>query len=133
MEVNYGGCVPFSTVDYPGRACITIFLRGCSRRCPWCHNQELQTGETPVPIQYIHGLIHDASQFVSAVVISGGEPLEQMEACMNISAYARNLGLLVGVHTSRRDRAIELNYWFDMMLVSDPTIDPRVQTNVLIL
>lgn len=125
-EVNYGGVVFPSTVDYPGRSCITIFLRGCQRRCPWCHNKHLQEGETPVPIEYIYGLIRDASLYCSAVVISGGEPLDQIDACMAISAFARNLGMWVGVHTSRRDRAVEFNCWFDMMLISDPERDPSV-------
>ena len=126
MQVNYGGCEYLSTVDYPGKACLTIFLRGCQRRCPWCHNQALQTGETYVPIEYIYTLLEEARQFVSAVVLSGGEPLDQVDACMAISAYAKNLDMLVGVHTSRRDRAVEFNCWFDMMLISNPEVDPRV-------
>ena len=126
MEVNYGGCVEFSTVDYPGRASITLFLRGCQRRCPWCHNKHLQEGETYVPIEYIYRLLENARQFCSAVVISGGEPLDQIDACKAISAYAKNLGMWVGVHTSRRDRAVEFNCWFDMVLISDPERDPSV-------
>ena len=46
MKVNYGGIVPLSTVDWLGRAALVVFLRGCPLRCPHCHNQKLQTGES---------------------------------------------------------------------------------------
>lgn len=30
-----------SLVDYPGRVAATVFVPGCSLRCPWCHNGDL--------------------------------------------------------------------------------------------
>jgi pyruvate formate lyase activating enzyme len=31
--VNFGGAVPFSTIDWRGKASRAIFLRGCPLRC----------------------------------------------------------------------------------------------------
>jgi pyruvate formate lyase activating enzyme len=126
MEVNFGGYESLSTVDYPGRSCITIFLRGCSRRCTWCHNKHLQDGTTLVPVELIYDFIRAASPYVGAIVLSGGEPLEQPEACKAISDFARELGLWVGIHTARRDLLTpEMLYYFDMVLIGDPNRDPR--------
>ena len=126
MEINFGGYIALSTVDYPGRACITIFLRGCTKRCPWCQNKHLQDGETFVEVDEIFSIIRSASPYVGAVVLSGGEPLEQIEACKALSDYARELGLWVGVHTSRRDLLTpDILHYFDMVLMSDPNRDPR--------
>ena len=101
MLVNLGGIVNLSLVDYPGHSCISIFLRGCDRRCDWCHNKTYQTGTTYVDINIIFQAIEEASVFCSACILSGGEPLLQVEAVKAIAAYAHSLGMLVGVHTSR--------------------------------
>lgn len=126
MQINLGGIESFSTVDYPGHAAVVVFLRGCSRRCPWCHNKKLQYGETPVNIDVVFDLIDDASGFVGAVVVSGGEPLEEynIEATAAILAYARSLGLKAGVHTSYRDR-LKLIGPIDYAYVSNPEMHPK--------
>ena len=41
-----------------------------------------------------------ASKFIDAVIMSGGEPLMQPGAFEDIASYAKELGLLVGVHTN---------------------------------
>jgi organic radical activating enzyme len=126
MQINLGGIESFSTVDYPGHAALVIFLRGCDRRCEWCHNKRLQYGDTPVDINTIFDIIDEASGFVSSVVVSGGEPLmeENIEATTALVAYARSLGLKAGVHTSHRDR-IRLIGPIDYAYVSDPNIHPN--------
>jgi pyruvate formate lyase activating enzyme len=121
MLVNLGGIVPLSTVDWPGRAAIVIFLRGCPLRCPYCQNRELQDGETFVDFLYIAGEIKKtrsiayepgqmtleeafrlerANTLATALVISGGEPLMQLEPAKEIARLAKGLGLSIGVETS---------------------------------
>lgn len=124
MQFNFGGVESLSTVEYPEHAAITIFFRGCGRRCPWCHNKELLNGDTPVDLDVIYDLLDDASGFVSAVVLSGGEPLDQMEAAIEIASYAKSIGLLVGVHTASPDDLQHIKHVLDYALISDPNIHP---------
>ncbi len=129
LNVNLGGIVPLSTVDWPGRAALVVFLRGCPLRCPHCHNRQLQSGESSVPFHVIASRIvaqvkgvrsdtrnpasiplqinlDDASQrassqpFVDAFVLSGGEPLHQPDACARLFRLARSLHLSTGLETS---------------------------------
>ncbi|MFA5376631.1 MAG: 4Fe-4S cluster-binding domain-containing protein [Dehalococcoidia bacterium] len=120
MMVNYGGHIPLSTVDFPGIAATTIFLRGCSQHCPLCHNKHLWAGEDLRPIKEIYVLIEANRVFVGGVVISGGEPAEQPEAACMIADYARSIGLKAGLHTSGRPMVPYLYEHFDFILWSPP-------------
>jgi pyruvate formate lyase activating enzyme len=121
MKVNLGGIVPLSTVDWPGRAAMVIFLRGCPLRCPYCHNHELQEGESLVEFSQIANEIKKTKSscsasdqttleeafsiamtkpFASSIIISGGEPLMQSEQTKAIARLAKGLGLEVGIETS---------------------------------
>lgn len=112
-----------------GKAALVVFLRGCPLRCPHCHNHSLQTGENNIEYHTLASQIvcqtkglqtaamrlranprqinlEDASirassrPFVDAFVISGGEPLQQPEACARLLRLARSLGLVTGLETS---------------------------------
>jgi pyruvate formate lyase activating enzyme len=127
--VNLGGIVPLSTVDWLGKAALVVFLRGCPLRCPHCHNHALQTGESDIEFHVLASRIvcltkglhtpaiklranlhqislEDASirassrPFVEAFVLSGGEPLQQLEACHRLFGLARSLELACGLETS---------------------------------
>lgn len=129
LLVNLGGIVPLSTVDWLGKAALVAFLRGCPLRCPHCHNHALQTGESniefhtlasrivcrtkglqtpairlrasPLQISLEDASVRAASRpFVDAFVLSGGEPLEQPEACLRLFGLAKSLGLATGLETS---------------------------------
>ncbi|MDF0594280.1 anaerobic ribonucleoside-triphosphate reductase activating protein [Methanotrichaceae archaeon M04Ac] len=99
MEINLGGIVPLSTLDWTGISAAVIFMRGCPLRCPHCHNAHLQSGETLEDIEKIKKKIDEAGPFISGVILSGGEPLVQLAACRAVAGHAKVLGLLVGVET----------------------------------
>ena len=98
--MNFGGFVPLSTVDWPGRAVCTVFLRGCPVRCHYCHNRALQTGEDRRSIEEVTSLIRSSRLLVSGVVFSGGEPTMQKEALCALAKAARKMDLRVGVQTN---------------------------------
>lgn len=99
MKVNYAGTIPISTVDWTGKAVVTIFFRGCPLRCPYCQNHPYLEGPGLVELDFVKEKIKTSKPFVSAVVFSGGEPLMQ-EAVIPLAEFAKNLGLAVGIHTN---------------------------------
>jgi pyruvate formate lyase activating enzyme len=101
---------------------MVVFLRGCPLHCPHCHNSELQKGETLVELYTIineivkvktmgcplgSGQINleeackrlAAIPSVNAVILSGGEPLVQIDQAIALAHAARGLGLKVGLET----------------------------------
>jgi pyruvate formate lyase activating enzyme len=121
LKVNLGGIIPLSTVDWMGCASIVLFLRGCPLRCPNCQNRELQEGESLVDRDLIaremkKALAREAAcdqitleeafgraatrPLVSALVLSGGEPLMQLRQSRALLRLARSLGLKTAIETS---------------------------------
>jgi pyruvate formate lyase activating enzyme len=99
MKVNLGGIVHLSTVDWPGKACMVVFLRGCPLRCPHCQNRDLWEGVSPVDLSLIRNEMK-AKLFISAFVLSGGDPLMQPEPALALLGTAKSLGLSAGLETS---------------------------------
>lgn len=102
MEVYLGDIIPTSTLDWPGKVVLTVFLRGCPFRCPYCSNPQFlepDSGE-PADTEKVTGAIDRAKDFIDGIVFSGGEPLMQFAAFKAMAAYAKGLGLLVGIQTN---------------------------------
>ena len=100
MQVNFGGFVSLSTVDFPGISSCVVFFRGCSVRCPFCHNKWLWEGENFVDIECVKELILSSKKFISGVAFSGGEPAEQPDQLQELLAFCKKEGLKTCVHTS---------------------------------
>jgi pyruvate formate lyase activating enzyme len=99
MKVNYAGTVPLSTLDWGGKAAVTLFFRGCPLRCPYCHNYPYLEESEVVELDFVKEQIRSSSPFVSSVVFSGGEPLMQ-KAIVPLAEFAKSIGLFVGIHTN---------------------------------
>lgn len=102
MKVNFGGIIPLSTVDWPGRAAMVVFLRGCPLYCPHCHNSLLQTGESLVALHDI------ASRIVSEVKGFQGSSRARVRADAAISAHPGRPPLVAQARSSPT-RQIELD------------------------
>lgn len=100
LSVNFGGFVSISTVDWPGRAVCTVFLRGCPVRCFYCHNVALLEGSDLRDTDEVVGLIAESALVVSGVVFTGGEPTMQGDALVHLADRSRRLGLKVGIQTN---------------------------------
>ncbi|NLX49601.1 MAG: anaerobic ribonucleoside-triphosphate reductase activating protein [Methanospirillum sp.] len=100
LQLNFGGFVPLSTVDWPGRVVCTVFLRGCPARCPYCHNTPLLGGKDLREVDEVAGMIASSALVISGVIFTGGEPTMQRDALLALARAARDLGLQVGLHTN---------------------------------
>jgi pyruvate formate lyase activating enzyme len=97
MEI--GGTI-ISSVEYEGKIALVIFMAKCPLRCPYCHNGELLENGEETSLKKIFKIINDSSDYIDGVVISGGEPLTQVEEVLEILKYSRSLGLKTKVDTS---------------------------------
>ncbi|MGB9928107.1 MAG: anaerobic ribonucleoside-triphosphate reductase activating protein [Methanosarcina sp.] len=99
MKVNYADAIPFSTLDWRGKAAVTIFFRGCPFRCLYCQNHPFLGEQRLVDLEFVEEQIRNSRPFVSSVVFSGGEPLMQ-KAIIPLAEFSKELGLSVGIHTN---------------------------------
>lgn len=101
-ELQIGGFVPFTTVDYPGKLGAVVFCQGCGWRCRYCHNthlQEFHVDNPPWRWRAVLGLLEERRGFLEAVVFSGGEPTAQA-AIVRAIREVKDMGYLVGLHSA---------------------------------
>lgn len=98
-RVNLGGVVPFSTVDWRGKAAMVIFLSGCPLRCVYCLNSKLLEDVNYLNAEEVEAEIIKNKEFIDAVVLSGGEPFMQPEAVEAVARFAKKHALLVAAQT----------------------------------
>jgi anaerobic ribonucleoside-triphosphate reductase activating protein len=93
MKIRVAGIERESVVDGPGLRFV-LFVQGCSRRCPGCHNpdtwdfdsgQEMDTDEILEQIKI--------TRLIKGVTLSGGEPFEQAAACALLAERIKGMGL----------------------------------------
>ena len=88
-----------SVVDGEGIRAV-IWTQGCPHHCPGCHNPETHS--------FTSGYLVDTSnikeqiknlEFHTGITLSGGDPMMQVEACLELVKYARELNLDVWCYT----------------------------------
>lgn len=94
-----GGSV-ISSVEFHGNMSLVIFMSGCPLTCRYCHNVELLEDTTEKTFEEVKQEIDSSADFLDAVVISGGEPLLQLDALIEIFTYVRKIGLKTKLDTS---------------------------------
>lgn len=80
---------------------VAVFLQGCPRRCPGCHNPDLlpvDGGEEMEEGRLVQEILRRLTPLHQGVTFSGGDPLLQAEA-------------LEGVLAELRARQPELDIW----------------------
>ncbi|MCQ9350167.1 anaerobic ribonucleoside-triphosphate reductase activating protein [Corynebacterium sp. 5QC2CO] len=101
-DITIAGLTPFSMVDWPGRLVATVFTKGCSWNCPYCHNPGLRgttADSEKVPWEEVTGLARRRRGLLDGFVFSGGEPTRQRGLPAAIR-QVRELGFAVGLHTN---------------------------------
>ena len=94
-----GGSV-ISSVEFHGNMSLVLFMSGCPLTCRYCHNVELLDDTTEKSFEDIKQEIDSSADFLDAIVISGGEPLLQIDALIEIFSYVREIGLKTKLDTS---------------------------------
>lgn len=108
-----GGSV-ISTVEFHGNMSLVLFMSKCPLACRYCHNVELLEDNTEKSFEEIKQEIDSSFDFLDAVVISGGEPLVQTDAVIEILQYVRQIGLKTkldtsGIYPKNLKRILDLN------------------------
>ena len=97
MKLRLFGCVNDSIVDGPGLR-YSIFVQGCYHNCLGCHNPESHdvNGGYLKDIEEILKEI-DENPLLDGVTLSGGEPMLQVEALIELSKEIkkRNLNIVL--------------------------------------
>ncbi len=130
------GITNLSTVDWPGKLVTVVFFQGCDLRCPWCQNVEGispsdgKDADTDEVIEHIKGL----GPIVDTLVVTGGEPLLQPEACLELLKSAKGLGFYCAIETNGSDPQVleRLLPCLDFVAidVKAPLSDPKLYARV---
>jgi pyruvate formate lyase activating enzyme len=130
------GITDLNTVDWPGKLATIIFFQGCNLHCPWCQNVDGispsggKDADTNEVIEHLKGL----RPIVDTLVITGGEPLLQPEACLELLKNAEEFGFYRAIETNGSDhQALErlLPYLdFVSIDIKAPLSDPKLYAQV---
>lgn len=96
------GIEKFASRDFPGHISATVFLGGCTFRCPYCHNADLVLRPEAIqttPVDIFLSFLDARKDWLEGVCLSGGEPLlnDDVEDLVRI---IRDRGLLVKLDTN---------------------------------
>lgn len=109
----YIGGTVISSVEFHGNMSLVIFMSKCPLACRYCHNVELLEDNTEWTFEKVKEEIDSSVDFLDAIVISGGEPLVQTDAVIEILKYVRQIGLKTkldtsGIYPDRLKRILDL-------------------------
>ncbi|MDD4519966.1 MAG: anaerobic ribonucleoside-triphosphate reductase activating protein [Alphaproteobacteria bacterium] len=96
------GYIPFTSVDWPDHIASAVFFQGCPLRCPYCQNKPLQ-GMEPLSgassFEAFLAFLEKRKKVLSAVVLSGGEPLVQKDL-REAAEQIKEMGFELALHTA---------------------------------
>lgn len=98
-KIRLAGIVNDSIVDGPGIR-LTVFVQGCAHACLGCHNPETHDfrGGYDGDIKSIAEKAF-SNPLLSGITLSGGDPLYQVPACLELLETIEGHGLDVVVYT----------------------------------
>lgn len=108
--ITIGGLQKLTLIDYPGKLACTVFVVGCSFRCPWCYNSQLvlpekQKSQIKISPEDLFKFLKDRRGMLEGCVIGGGEPTiysELSDFCKRI----KSLGYAVKLDTNGSNPAL---------------------------
>ena len=92
--------VPFSTIDWPGKASMVVFLRGCNFKCCYCQNYKIWGAAPPIDVDGLLREVRRNRDYINALIFSGGEPTLRPNLLQSLAEEAKKDGLLIGIETN---------------------------------
>lgn len=92
--------VPFSTIDWPGKASMVVFLRGCNFKCCYCQNYKIWGAAPPIDVDGLLREIRRNRDYINALIFSGGEPTLRPNLLQSLAEEVKKDGLLIGIETN---------------------------------
>ena len=100
-QIQIGGLVSFTTIDYPGKLAAVLFLKGCPFHCVYCSNEHLiDVGDGEYDPDKVFEWLTTRVGKLEGVVFSGGEALMQADATIEYMKQVKDLGFSIGLHTN---------------------------------
>lgn len=99
MEFKVAGIVPESVVDGPGIR-MAVFFQGCLHNCLGCHNpttHDLSKGSSMLTENVIYQ--YKKNPLLDGITLTGGDPIYQPKAALEISREIKKLGGSVWLYT----------------------------------
>ena len=99
MQIRLAGVEPESIVDGPGYR-LAVFVQGCPHACPGCHNPKTHDADG--------GYLADTDEIIAqlgknplvrGVTLTGGEPMLQSGALLEVAKAAKSRGMNVWCYT----------------------------------
>ena len=98
-----GALIKTTLVDYPSRVASSLFLTGCTFRCPYCYNAPLvfctESKENLATLDEVLTHLEKRKNVLSGFVISGGEALLN-PLTKDLIRFAKSLGYKVKLDTN---------------------------------
>ena len=99
MKLRIAGIEEESIVDGPGWRYV-IFTQGCPHQCKGCHNPKTHDVRGGLEIDTDDILKHiGENPLVTGITFSGGEPMLQAKALLEIAIQAKEKGLNIWCYT----------------------------------
>jgi len=139
MQINFGGIIPLSTVDWPGKAAMVVFLRGCPLRCPHCHNSSLQSGQCLMSYHDIASrIVSEIKGFrISARAKAGSKAPKTSDATgpnppQSCSGRTARLSSTQQTDLEEASERASIKPFVDALVLSggEPTLQPEVCTRI---
>lgn len=113
-KLRVNGLFYESVVDGPGIRDV-LFVQGCPRRCPGCHNPGSWDfgGGTEVDVAEVIAAL-PSSPLVAGVTFSGGEPFCQAAALVPVARHVKRRGLDLWVYTGYT--------WEELLALKEPGV-----------
>ncbi len=100
-QIQIGGLVSFTTIDFPGKLAAVLFLKGCPLHCEYCSNSHLiAVEEGEYDPDKIFDWLRNRVGKLEGVVFSGGEALMQADTTIEYMKRVKDLGFAIGLHTN---------------------------------